>query len=314
VIGVGHFGRLHALKYWAAPAADLVAVADTNPDRAREVAAELGIEAVGDFRQLFDRVDAVSVAVPTRFHYDVASACLDAGLHCLVEKPIAASLAEADALIARAESRGLVLQVGHLERFSAARSALAGIIDRPMFIECHRIAPFKPRGTDISVILDLMIHDIDLVLDLVGSPVERIEAVGLPVFADHEDIANARLAFQGGCVANVTASRISMKNERSMRLFQRTGYLRVDFLQHRVTFIRRGGPMVDGMPNFVIDEQTFEEHDSLQREIDAFVDAAARRAAPLVDGAAGRRALAAALGITDSLKTWAESVDGDFRP
>jgi predicted dehydrogenase len=308
VIGVGHFGRLHAEKYAGLADARLVAVADADPARAASVAGPLGAEAVTDYRQLLGRVDAVSIAVPTASHFEVARRCLEAGLHCLVEKPITQSLAEADELIRLAGERRLVLQIGHLERFSAARSALEGRIQEPLFIECNRIAPFKPRGTDVSVILDLMIHDIDLILELVKAPMVQLDAVGVPVLGDHEDIANARLVFANGCVANVTASRISFKSERTMRLFQRSGYLRVDFLQHKVTQIRRGGPAVEGMPNFLIDEHAFEEHDSLKREIEAFLGAVAGGTPPLVDGAAGRRALETALAITDALKRWVEKV------
>ncbi|MBI1773821.1 MAG: Gfo/Idh/MocA family oxidoreductase [Proteobacteria bacterium] len=308
VIGVGHFGRLHAEKYAGLTGSKLVAVVDRDPARAAEVAALLGVAASADFRSLFGQVDAVSIAVPTASHFAVAKSCLEAGLHCLIEKPISETLDEADALIASARQHGLVLQVGHLERFSAARVALDGRIQEPLFIECSRIAPFKPRGTDVSVILDLMIHDIDLILELVKAPILSLDAVGVPVLGDHEDIANARIGFANGCVANVTASRISMKSERTMRLFQRSGYLRVDFLQHKVTVIRRGGPVVEGMPNFQIEENVFEEHDSLKREIEAFIGAVANRTPPLVDGPAGRRALETALAITDSLRRWVEKV------
>jgi predicted dehydrogenase len=308
VIGVGHFGRLHAEKHAGLAGAGLVAVADADPERAAAVAGPLGVEATADYRSLIGRVDAVSIAVPTAQHFEVARRCLEAGIHCLIEKPISQTLAEADELIRLASERHLVLQIGHLERFSAARAALEGRIQEPLFIECNRIAPFKPRGTDVSVILDLMIHDIDLILDLVRAPIVELDAVGVPVLGDHEDIANARLVFANGCVANVTASRISLKSERTMRLFQRSGYLRVDFLQHKLTQIRRGGPVVDGMPNFQIEEHVFEEHDSLKREIEAFLAAVAARTPPSVDGEAGRRALDAALAITASLKRWVEKV------
>src|SRR5258708_36217551 len=209
VIGVGHFGRLHAEKYAGLSGSKLVAVADENPARAAEIAGAFGVDAVEDYRQLFGRVDAVSIAVPTAQHHPVARSCLEAGLHCLVEKPISESLPQADELIRLARERRLILQVGHLERFSAARAALEGKIQEPLFVECNRIAPFKPRGTDVSVILDLMIHDIDLILELVKAPIVELDAVGVPVLGDHEDIANARLVFANGCVANVTASRIS---------------------------------------------------------------------------------------------------------
>ena len=308
VVGVGHFGRLHAEKLGALPGTRLVGVVDADRNRAAAVAAPFGVEAFSDVRQILGKVDAVSIAVPTRAHFDVASACLQAGIHCLIEKPIAESVEQAVALVRLAKERNLVLQVGHLVRFDAAREAMTGVIDRPMFIECHRIAPFKPRGTDVSVILDLMIHDIDLVLDLVGRPIVDLDAVGVPVLGDNEDIANARLVFEGGCVANVTASRISMKSERTLRLFQKSGYGRVDFIKRKFTWIRRGGPVVDGFPNFQIEERDLPETDPLKLEIASFVDCVRTGKQPLVDGEAGLRALEAALRITKALQDWAGKV------
>jgi predicted dehydrogenase len=308
VVGVGHFGRLHAEKYRGLPGVRLLGVVDPDRERAASVAGPLGVEAFTALDQILGKVDAVSVAVPTKAHFDVASACLQAGIHCLIEKPIAETVEQAAALVALAKARNRILQVGHLVRFDAAREAMTGLIDRPMFIECHRIAPFKPRGTDVSVILDLMIHDIDLVLDLVGRPIVDLHAVGVPVLGDHEDIANARLEFEGGCVANVTASRISMKSERTLRLFQKSGYARVDFVKRKFTWIRRGGPVVEGFPNFQIEERDLPETDPLKLEIASFVDCVRLGKAPLVDGEAGLRALEAALRITKALQTWAGRV------
>jgi predicted dehydrogenase len=308
VVGVGHFGRLHAEKYRDLPGARLVGVVDADGDRAAEIAAASGTKAFTALDQILGEVDAVSVAVPTRSHFEVASACLAAGIHCLIEKPIAETVEQARALIELAKARNRILQVGHLVRFDAAREALDGLIDQPLFVEAHRIAPFKPRGTDVSVILDLMIHDIDLVLDLVGRPIASLDGVGVPVLGDHEDIANARIAFEGGCVANVTASRISMKSERTLRLFQRSGYARIDFIQRKLTFIRRGGPVVEGFPNFQIEERDLPETDALKREIASFVGCVRSARPPLVDGEAGLRALDAALRITRSLQAWAGRV------
>lgn len=305
VVGVGHFGRLHAEKYRSLPGVRLLGVVDPDRERAAAVAGPLGVEVFTGLDQIIGKVDAVSVAVPTRAHFDVASACLKAGIHCLVEKPIAETVDQATALVTLARDKGRILQVGHLVRFDAARDAMSGVIDRPMFIECHRIAPFKPRGTDVSVILDLMIHDIDLVLDLVGRPIVDLDAVGVPVLGDNEDIANARLVFEGGCVANVTASRISMKSERTMRLFQKSGYGRVDFINRKFTWIKRGGPVVDGFPNFQIEERDLPETDPLKLEIASFVECVRFGKAPLVDGEAGLRALEAALRITKALQDWA---------
>ncbi len=308
VVGVGHFGRLHAEKYRSLSGARLVGVVDADGERAAAVAGPLGVEAFTGLDQIQGRVDAVSVAVPTKAHFDVAAACLTAGIHCLVEKPIAETVEQAARLIQLAKDQSRILQVGHLVRFDAAREAMAGLIDAPLFIECHRIAPFKPRGTDVSVILDLMIHDIDLVLDLVGQPIVDLDAVGVPVLGDHEDIANARLVFEGGCVANVTASRISMKSERTLRLFQRSGYARVDFIKRKLTYIRRGGPVVEGFPNFQIEERDLPETDPLKLEIASFVDCVRAGRPPMVDGEAGLRALEAALRITRSLQDWAGRV------
>lgn len=308
VVGVGHFGRLHAEKYRSLPGVQLLGVVDPDRERGAAVAGPLGVEAFTQLDQITGKADAVSVAVPTRAHFDVASACLRAGIHCLIEKPIAETVEQAAALVKLAKDRNRILQVGHLVRFDAAREAMTGVIDRPMFIECHRIAPFKPRGTDVSVILDLMIHDIDLVLDLVGRPIVDLDAVGVPVLGDNEDIANARLVFEGGCVANVTASRISMKSERTLRLFQKSGYGRVDFIKRKFTWIKRGGPVVDGFPNFQIEERDLPETDPLKLEIASFVDCVRSGRAPLVDGEAGLRALEAALRITRALQDWAGKV------
>jgi predicted dehydrogenase len=308
VVGVGHFGRLHAEKIRGLAGARLVGVVDADRERAASVAGPLGVEAFTGLDDVLGRVDAVSIAVPTRSHFDVASTCLKAGIHCLVEKPIAETVEQAAALVRLAKERNRILQVGHLVRFDAAREAMSGLIDQPLFIECHRIAPFKPRGTDVSVILDLMIHDIDLVLDLVGRPIVDLDAVGVPVLGDHEDIANARLVFEGGCVANVTASRISMKSERTLRLFQRSGYARIDFVKRKFTYIRRGGPVVDGFPNFQIEERDLPETDPLKLEIASFIDCVRAGKPPLVDGEAGLRALEAALRITGALQDWAEMV------
>ena len=206
--------------------------------------------ALSDVGELEGRVEAASVVVPTGQHFAVASRLLEAGLHVLVEKPIAATLAEADVLIALAERRQRVLQVGHLERFNAALIALEDVLREPLFIESHRLAPFTPRGTDVDVVLDLMIHDIDLIQLLVGRPLERVDAVGVPVFSARDDIANARLHFEGGAVANVTASRASLKSERRMRLFQRDAYVSIDFQAREATIARKGaGEMFPGVPD-----------------------------------------------------------------
>jgi predicted dehydrogenase len=303
VVGCGHFGRYHAEKFAASPAAELVAVVDRERARAEALAARFGTLALDDAGALAGRVEAASVAVPTQAHCEVASGLLEAGIHVLVEKPIAASLAEADALIALAAARGRVLQVGHLERFNAAILALADVLARPLFIESHRLAPFKPRGTDVDVVLDLMIHDIDLIGQLVGAPLASLEAVGVPVLSAFDDIANARLRFAGGCVANVTASRASLKSERRMRLFQKDAYVSIDFVAGAATIARKGsGEMFPGVPDIRIERRSFAANDALALEIEAFLAAVRGERAVAVSGAAGRRALETALRITQALE------------
>jgi predicted dehydrogenase len=303
VVGCGHFGRYHAEKYAALPGAELVAVVDCELERARELGSRLGAMALSDVGELASRVDAASVVVPTRAHFAVARRLLDIGLHVLVEKPIAATLEEADALIALADARGLVLQIGHLERFNAAVLALADVLGKPLFIESHRLAPFKPRGTDVDVVLDLMIHDIDLIQQLVGRPLERVDAVGVPVLSGEDDIANARLHFEGGCVVNVTASRVSLKSERRMRLFQRDAYVSIDFQAGEATIARKGsGEMFPGVPDVRLERRRFEANDPLRLEIEAFLAAVRGERAVAVSGADGRLALDSALRITGALQ------------
>ncbi len=303
VVGCGHFGRYHAEKYAALTGAELVAVVDCELDRARDLGARLGIEALGDVGDLVGRAEAASVVVPTRAHFAVARQLLDAGLHVLLEKPIAAMLEEADTLIALAKARGVVLQIGHLERFNAALLALADVLKEPLFIESHRLAPFKPRGTDVDVVLDLMIHDIDLIQQLVGRPLAAVDAVGVPVLSGEDDIANARLHFEGGCVVNVTASRVSLKSERKMRLFQRDAYLSIDFQAGEATIARKGsGEMFPGVPDVRIERRRFAANDPLKLEIEAFLAAVRGERAVAVSGADGRLALDSALRITRALQ------------
>jgi len=301
VAGTGHFGRYHALKVAASPRAMLAAVHDRHEERARAVGAEAGAPAV-DLPALLEASDAVIAAVPAAVHHAIAAAALLAGKHVLVEKPIAATLAEADELAALAAARGLVLQVGHLERFSAAHGAVAGRLGAPLYIEATRIAPFKLRGTDVSVILDLMIHDLDLVLSLTDSPIDGIEAVGAPVASAHEDIANARIRFASGAVATITASRVAARTERRMRIFARDGYLAVDFANRRLSLIRRGqGQTLPGLDGFGLEEVSWQDHDALAAEQAAFIASVLDGAPVVVDAAAGRRALAAALAVSDAM-------------
>jgi predicted dehydrogenase len=303
VVGCGHFGRYHAEKYVALTDAQLVAVVDRDAERARELGSRLGALALGDVGELEGRVDAASVVVPIEQHFAVASRLLEAGLHVLVEKPIAATLDEASRLIALAEQRERVLQVGHLERFNAALLALEDVLGEPLFVESHRLAPFTPRGTDVDVVLDLMIHDIDLIQLLVGRPLERVDAVGVPVLSARDDIANARLHFEGGSVANVTASRVSLKSERKMRLFQRDAYVSIDFQTGEATIARKGsGEMFPGVPDVRLERRRFEANDPLSLEIEAFLAAVRGDRAVAVSGADGRLALDSALRITRALQ------------
>ncbi len=242
------------------------------------------------------------VAAPAEMHFALAGTALEAGRHVLVEKPIAATVEQADQLAGLARTRGLVLQVGHLLRYSAEHQAISARIRRPLYIEATRIAPFKPRGTDVSVILDLMIHDLDLVLSLVDSPIEDVDALGAAVSSQHEDIANARVRFSNGCVAAITASRISLKTERRMRLFSEEGYLSADFVARRLSMIgRERGLPLPGTGGFRREEVGWADHDAMAAEHRAFVASCLDGAPVLVDAQAGRRALAAAIAVTESM-------------
>jgi predicted dehydrogenase len=302
VVGVGYLGQFHAEKYAQLPNAELVAVVDADRQRADEIAAKLGSRGVTDYRQILDEVDAVSIVVPTQYHFEVARAFLERGVHVLLEKPITTTLAEADELIRIAHERQVIFQVGHLERFNPVVMALGGILTKPGFIESVRIAPFKPRGTDVNVVLDLMIHDIDIIQNIVGSPVKQINSIGAPVFTDEEDIANARIQFANGCVANVTASRISLKSERRMRIFQPDSYISVDFQNKKLAVFRKGdGEMFPGVPNVQMEEKSFEQGDALKSEIESFLDSVVSGKPPVVTGEDGRRALETALMINKKL-------------
>ncbi len=303
VIGVGYLGRFHAQKYAALTAGDveLVGVVDSHAETAQRVARELGVAAFTDHRELLagrvPRVDLVSVASTTETHHAVARDCLNAGVHVLAEKPITVTVAQADELIALADAKRLVLQVGHLERFNPAWLAARDKIGRPMFIEAHRMAPYKARGIDVSVVLDLMIHDLDLVLPLVDAPIVDLRASGVSVLTDGIDIANARIEFANGCVANLTASRTSTASLRRLRVFQHHEYISVDFGERRVGISRKREALVEGEPP--LDSETFQQPpgDALMTEIQAFVAAVRGGTPPVVSGREGRDALAVALDI-----------------
>ena len=300
VIGAGYLGRFHAQKFALLPESQLVAVVDVVEDAREQVAAEAGCRAMVDYRDVLDEVDAVSIATPTPLHHEIAKHCLERGLHVLVEKPIAQTPGQARELIEIAARNDCVLQVGHLERFNAAILALGDTLGQPRFIESHRLAPFKQRGTDVNVVLDLMIHDIDLIQSLVRAPIESIDAVGAAVFSPEIDIANARIRYAGGCVANTTASRVSLKTERKLRLFQDDAYVSIDLQQKVLTIVRKPPPGSDAAPGqVVIEERSYERGDALELEIRAFLRSIREGRPAVVSGEDGLRALETAIRITE---------------
>ena len=301
VVGVGHLGTFHAEKYASMPDVDLVAVVDVNLERAHAVAARCSAEALADYQTLFGRVDCVSLAVPTQLHFAVSQEFLARGIDVLVEKPMTTTVAEGRAVVDAAEHAGRILQVGHLERFNPAIRALVGVVTQPRFIECHRLAPFVERGTDVDVILDLMIHDLDVILSVVHADVQSVEAVGVPVLSNSADIANSRLRFTNGCIANITASRVALKRERKIRIFQPDAYVSVDYGEKHVRVCRRISN--NGTPQITVEEQALGDGDALFDEIEHFVQAVRTRQRPLVDGRTALRALEVAELIRSNLET-----------
>ena len=302
VIGVGYLGRFHAQKYAALADSQLVAVVDSQERARTAVGVELGVPALADHRDLLGKVDAVSVVTHTPSHFAIAADFLNAGAHVLVEKPITETVAQARELIRLAARQQRVLQVGHLERFNAVILAAEPQLREPRFLECHRLAPFRERGTDVNVVLDLMIHDIDIVQSIVRSPLTGIDAVGTPVFSSEIDIANARLRFENGCVANVTASRVSLKTERKLRIFQDDAYLSMD-LQQKVLAVIRKRP-ADAPPGplpVTIEEQNLEQGDALRAEIESFLACVRSGERPVVAGEDGLLALETASRITQQI-------------
>jgi predicted dehydrogenase len=295
VVGAGHLGRFHAEKYAGMPGIELAVVVDVDFERAARVAALAGSAALADHRGLFERVDLASVVVPTRFHYPVARDLLDAGIHVLVEKPFTASVDEGRDLIRRSAACGRVLQVGHIERFNPAVEALCQRVSEPRFIEAYRIAPFDDRGSDIDVVLDLMIHDIDLMLQLVRSPIVQVDASGSAVLSSNVDIANARFRFANGCVANLTASRVGGKRERRIHVFQRDACFSADLGSRRLALHhRRDGPGGPELASRLVD---LEASDPLEAEISALIDCINHGRAPPVTGSDGLLALQTAFEV-----------------
>ena len=305
VVGAGHMGVLHARKLVALAAegfdVELAGVADLDADRARALGGALGVAWASDHRELLAHAEAAIVAVPTVAHYGVVMDALKAGLHVLVEKPIAASLAEAEALLATARGEGRLLQVGHLERFNTALRRVADSIREPRFIEAHRLGPFAARATDVDVVRDVMIHDLDIILQLVGEEPDRIEAVGVPVISGKLDIANARLTFPNGCVANVTASRVSPTPLRKLRVFQPDAYFSIDFLEQRAAIFTRSGPPGD-VASIQIEPLDLDREDALDQELRAFAIAVRTHGRPPLAPEEAMRALRTALRITEAIR------------
>ncbi len=302
VVGVGYLGKFHVEKYAAIPEAKLVGLADILPGRAREWADKLGAEAFPSYKSLLGKVDAVSVVVPTDQHYQVAKDFLLAGCDVLVEKPISSTLREAEELISLARKHGRILQVGHLERFNPAIMAVREKIQVPLFIESHRLTPFRGRGTEVDVVLDLMIHDLDIIFSFVRSKVKNIHAVGIPVLTDKVDIANTRVEFDGGCVANITASRISFEDRRRIRVFQPDSYLALDYASKEITLYRRIFNAENQKFHIAAESIEVEPGDALEKEIRSFIHSCLTRAVPVVTGEDGKNALSVAMRINEQIQ------------
>lgn len=302
VVGIGHLGNFHLQKYQQIEDVEIVAVADSDRSRAEKAAGIFGCRAYSDHRELVENVDAVSITVPAQDHHLVARDFLAAGKDVLLEKPFTATLPEADDLIRLAAEKNLIRQVGFIERFNPAVVALDKVIHHPLFIESHRLHPFIERGTDVDVILDLMIHDLDLILHYVRSPLQNVEAVGVSVLSEKVDIANVRLTFASGCVANITASRVTLKHMQKLRFFGVEGYHSVDFSKRELLSVKRqekdGGKIEIGLNQVPVSQC-----DPLEEEIRSFVDCVKRRAEPRVSGAEARKSLELALLINEKMKT-----------
>ncbi len=320
VIGVGHLGRYHARVYSQIPEAQLIGVYDTDREKVKKIAKEFDTRYFENLNDLLEATEAVSLVVPTTFHYSLACDILDRGIHLLVEKPITETVKQAEELVSLAKAKKLILQVGHIERFNPAFKAIENLKLEPKFIESHRLAQFDPRGTDVAVILDLMIHDLDLILSLVKSEVKKIDSAGVSVISDSEDIANARLTFENGCVANITSSRISARPLRKMRLFQKNSYISLDFLQRSVEIYKlvdansvseeekKRKTVVGNIPTgekgktIIYEKPEIENEDMLTTEIKSFLNAVKHRTQPRVSGEDGKRALEVALEIVNKAK------------
>lgn len=318
VVGVGHLGQHHARKFAQMPSVRMEGLFDADPVRAREVADKLQVPVFHDYPSLLASCDAVDISATTTAHYDLAKQALLAGKHVFIEKPITSELWQAEELCAIAAEKGLKLQVGHIERFNPVIMKVEDSINSPMFIESHRLSMFQPRGTDVPVVLDLMIHDIDLILDFVKSPVKEIRASGVGIITPSIDIANARIEFENGAIANVTSSRVSMKQERKIRFFQRDAYFSIDFGAKQVTMMKKSPDILKYLPQLLsgngevkpenivdVDHHDLSDapKDALSLELESFVDCILTNRKPVVDGAAGTRALKTALDIMARIKS-----------
>jgi len=299
VIGVGHLGQYHVKNLVTLSDVELVGIVDTNSQRAQEIAHRYNVPVYPDYHDLVGKVDGVTIVVPTIYHHEVGKFFLEKGIHTLLEKPITSTLKEASELVRLSKENQVILQVGHVERFNAGLIKLKEYIKNPMFIEGHRLAPFDPRVKDIGVVMDLMIHDIDIVLSLIKSEIKQIDAVGVKVLTPHEDIANARITFQNGCIANLTASRISPQKMRKIRLFQEDGYFSLDYMKPELEIYRKVATSsgITILPEKIV----FDVNESLKRELESFVQSIQEGKPPLVTGEKGKDALEVALEITEQI-------------
>tara|TARA_Y100001936_G_scaffold235981_1_gene264748 strand:+ start:2345 stop:3271 length:927 start_codon:yes stop_codon:yes gene_type:complete len=300
VIGVGYLGKFHAEKYKINKKVDLVGVVDSNKERRTEISKKLNVLQFSNYKEVLPKVDAVSIAVPTNLHYEIGKIFLENGKHVLLEKPFTSTLAQAKTLGKIADSKKIILQIGHLERFNKAFLKLENIIQRPLFIECNRISPFKIRGTEVDVIMDLMIHDLDIILKLNKSNIKNIQAKGIKVLTNKADIANARITFENGCICNLSSSRISEKVERKTRIFQKNAYFSIDYQTNRLdTYTKESNKSVQSIKR---KSYQYENNDSLKKEIESFIDCVKSKKSPIVSSKDGINALKYALQISNKIK------------
>ncbi len=312
VVGVGHLGQHHARVFKEMPNCILAGIHDKNPERAKEISQKYEVTAYDKYEDLLDNIDAIDIAATTIYHYDLAKIALLKGKHVFLEKPITSELEQANELLEIAKAKNLLIQVGHIERFNPVVLNVVDEIKDPMFIESHRLAPFNPRGSDVPVVLDLMIHDIDLILSFVKSNLKDIRASGVSILTPSIDIANARLEFENGAIANVTASRVSMKRERKLRFFQKDAYISMDFQNKKVNILKKSADLKRILPEILLGNATFKAEDlvdmkeilaedsakdALTLELESFVNCILEGKKPVVDGEAGTRALKVAMEI-----------------